>query len=324
VKALFLGEFSASAAPLVIEKLGTPLATEILADHRDGARLGPALAEAEIVVANVWRRDFPPAPRMRLLQSVSAGIDAIDVAALPPGVTVCNVFGHEPPIAEYAVMAMLVWFHRLVEIAAEFRAGSWRSSGVQEGPPHRELFGRTVGIVGMGRIGREIARRAAAFDCRVIAANRSPLVPPEGVAQIYPLSALDEMLPLCDVVILCCGLGPETRGLFDARRLALMRRSSYLINVGRGPIADEDALYAALRDGTIGGAAIDVWWHYPTAADPARRPSRHNFHDLPNVLMTPHCSGWTDAMLERRWSAVAANLDRFARGESLENVVARS
>jgi phosphoglycerate dehydrogenase-like enzyme len=159
------------------------------------------------------------------------------------------------------------------------------------------------------------------FGCRVIAANRSPREPGGGVERVYPLSALDEMLPQCDTVAICAAHGPETERLFDARRLEQMKRSAFLVNIARGAIIDEDALYAALRDGAIGGAAIDVWWQYPTAPEPSRRPSRHPFHELPNVIMTPHNSGWTSGMVRRRWDEIAENLRRFTRGESLINLV---
>jgi phosphoglycerate dehydrogenase-like enzyme len=100
-----------------------------------------------------------------------------------------------------------------------------------------------------------------------------------------------------------------------------MKPGALLINVARAAIVDEDALYAALEDGHLGGAALDVWWRYPTSAEPERRPSRHPFHELPNVLITPHSSSSTEATADRRWSTVAANLDRFCRGERLENIV---
>ena len=100
-----------------------------------------------------------------------------------------------------------------------------------------------------------------------------------------------------------------------------MKPGALLINVARAAIVDEDALYAALKDGRLGGAALDVWWQYPTAAEPQRRPSRRPFHELSNVLITPHSSSSTDATAERRWSAVAGNLDRFVRGEPLRDVV---
>jgi len=129
------------------------------------------------------------------------------------------------------------------------------------------------------------------------------------------------MLPACDFVVLCTALGPETEGLIDARRLALMKRSAFLVNIARGQIVDEGAIYAALRDRRIGGAALDVWWQYPDAAEPERRPSRYPFHELRNVIMTPHCSGWTEGMVARRWAEVAGNINRFIRGEPLINVV---
>jgi len=112
--------------------------------------------------------------------------------------------------------------------------------------------------------------------------------------------------------------------LIDARRLALFKPGALLINVARAAIVDEDVLYDALKDGHLDGAALDVWWQYPNAAEPDRRPSRRPFHELPNVLITLHNSSSSDATAERRWSVVAANLDRFARGEPLENVVLHS
>jgi phosphoglycerate dehydrogenase-like enzyme len=322
MKALFLGHFAATVAPWILAKVKMPMETSILDDEGDAAQLAPLLANAEIVVGHIWRAGFPPAPRLRLLQSVAAGLDLLDTAAVPKWVTICNVFGHEQPIAEYVVMTTLVLTHRLFEAVTAFRAGSWVGSPqFGGGSPHGEVLGRTIGIVGYGRIGREVAERAAGLKCRVLAANRSPVVDPAPAETIFSLAELDHMLPLCDTVVIACALTPETTGLIDAHRLASMKPGALLINVARASIVDEDALYAALKDGHLGGAALDVWWQYPTQAEPGRRPSRRPFHELPNVLITPHCSSATDATAERRWSAVAANLDRFARGEPLENLV---
>jgi phosphoglycerate dehydrogenase-like enzyme len=189
------------------------------------------------------------------------------------------------------------------------RFPSWRS------------VGGTIGIVGYGRIGREVAERAAGLKCRVLAANRSPVADPAPAEAVYPLAEIDRMLPLCDTVLIACALAPETKGLIDARRLALMKPGALLINVARPAILDEDALYAALKDGHLGGAALDVWWQYPSPAEPERRPSCRPFHELSNVLMTPHSSSSSEATADRRWSAVAGNLDRYARAEPLQNVV---
>ena len=129
------------------------------------------------------------------------------------------------------------------------------------------------------------------------------------------------MLKESDFVVLSCALTAETKGLIDARRLAAMKPGAYLINLARGAVADEDALYRALEEGTLGGAALDTWWRYPNPQDPHPRPSRRPFHELPSVLMTPHCSPWTEATVERRARDIARNLDRFARGEPVANLV---
>jgi phosphoglycerate dehydrogenase-like enzyme len=324
VKALFLGGVAASTAAGIRARLPVGLDVEILDDPIDQARLRQAAADADILVSNHWRADYPPAPKVRLVQSVATGVELIELAALPAGVAVCNAFGHESAIAEYVVMVMLAWRHRLFEISGEFREhASWRTSWVQGGAPHGEVRGSTLGIVGFGRVGREVAWRAAPFGCRILVANRTPREPEPGVEQVFPLAEIDRMLPQCDTVALCTALGPETTGLIDAHRLSLMRPSAFLINIARGQVVDEDAIYSALRDQTIGGAALDVWWQYPNMAEPERRGSRHPFHELPNVIATPHNSGWTDGMVERRWNEIADNVNRFVRGESLINLVAK-
>ena len=323
MKALFLGNVAADTAAGIRAELPPSLEVEIIADPQELAGSPGAAAEADILVGNHWRADYPPAPRVRLVQSVATGVELFDLSALPSGAVVCNAFGHETAIAEYIVMVMLALHHRLFEISGEFReAGSWRTSWVQSGAPHGEVRGSTLGIVGYGRVGREVARRAAPCGVRILAANRSPRAPEAGVEHIFPLAELDRMLPECDTVALCTALGPETTGLIDARRLALMKPTAFLINIARGQVIDEDAVYAALREGTIRGAALDVWWQYPNAAEPARRGSRHPFHELPNVIVTPHNSGWTQGMVRRRWDEIADNLARFVRGGELINLVA--
>lgn len=322
MKALFLGNVAADTAHGIMAELPPGLGVEIFPDPQQLLQSPEAAASSDILVSNHWQAEYPPAPNLRLVQSVATGIDLIDLAALPRGVAICNAFGHETAIAEYVLMTMLVWSHRFREIEGDFRTrSSWAPSWVQSGAPHGEILGSTVGIIGLGRVGREVARRAAAFGCHVIAANRSPRQPESGVERIYPLAELDNMLPQCDFVVLSTALGPETEGLIDAQRLALMKPSAFLVNIGRGSIIEEDAVYAALREQRIGGAALDVWWQYPDAAEPHRRPSRHPFHELQNVIMTPHCSGWTAGMVARRWAEVAGNINRFVRGEPLANLV---
>jgi phosphoglycerate dehydrogenase-like enzyme len=324
MKTLFLGGFAARVMPRILGMMAEKLDSTVLAEIGDTQRLIPALAAAEIVVGHIWKEDFPDAPRLKLLQAATAGIDMIDVPSLPRGVTVCNVFGHEPAVAEYVMMMALALNFRLCATVGAFRAGSWAAHQPAGGSPNSEIYGATIGIVGYGRIGREVAQRAAAFGCRIIAANRSPVTDKGEAAEIYPLAELDRMLPQCDVVVIAAGLGPETRGLLDARRLSLMKSKAMLINIGRAAIVDEEALFEALRDNRIGGAALDVWWQHWDPAAPDRRPSRFPFHELPNVMMTPHCSGFTEGTADRRWGELSGNLDRYVRGELVHNIVMKT
>jgi phosphoglycerate dehydrogenase-like enzyme len=322
MRALFLGNVAADTYEGIRDEIPPDLETTVFRDPSQILQAPEAAAAADILISNLWRADYPPGPRIRLVQSVATGIELFDLAALPKGTAVCNAFGHETAIAEYVIMTWLALHHRLFDISGEFRErGSWRTSWVESGAPHGEVRGSTLGIVGYGRVGREVARRAAPFGARIVAANRSPRQPDPEAARIYPMADLDRMLPECDTVAICTALGPETTGLIDARRLALMKPTAFLINIARGQVIDEDAAYAALRDNTIGGAALDVWWRYPTAAEPQLRGSRHPFHELPNVIVTPHNSGWTQGMVRRRWDEIADNIGRCVRGESLINVV---
>ena len=204
MKALFLGNFAAGVAPPILAQVKTPLESSILDDEGDAAQLAPLLSEAEIVVGRIWRPSLPPAPRLRLLQSVAAGLDLLDTAAMPKGVTIYNVFGYEPAIA-YVIMTMLVLTHRLFEAVTAFRAGSWIASPqFGGGAPHGEVLGRTIGIVGYGRIGRQVAQRAAGLKCRVLAANRSRIADPAPAETVFPLNDIDRMLTLCDTVVIAC------------------------------------------------------------------------------------------------------------------------
>ena len=175
MKTLFLGDFGARVSSAVLAKVTEKLDTTALADVGDTQRLIPVLADAEVVVGHIWKKDFPEAPNLKFLQSPAAGLDLIDLPSLPRGVRVSNVVGHEQAIAEYVLMTMLALTHRLFDIVTGFRKGVWTGGGAGGGEPHGELLDKTIGIIGYGRIGREVAKRAVGFGCKVIAANRSPI-----------------------------------------------------------------------------------------------------------------------------------------------------
>jgi phosphoglycerate dehydrogenase-like enzyme len=283
----------------------------------------PRLGDVDVLVSMAFTREMAAAaPRLRLVQVPGAGLDRVDRGALGPETALANAYGHDVGIAEYVIGATLALARELCRIDGSLRQGRWESvwSG-RAVPLWSELAGKTLGIVGYGRIGQAVARRALAFDMDVMAIRRDASRPdPHRLAYLRGPEALDEVLARADVLALTLTLTPDTRGLIDASALALMKPTALLINVARGEVVDEDALYEALARGALGGAALDVWYRYPQgqgATLPAHRP----FHTLPNVLMTPHVSGWTEGMMEARASVIAENIHRVARGHAPVNLI---
>lgn len=322
LRGLVAGELMVKQLPGLRERLQTPWSLQGWVLGEGEVAFHNKLADCDALIGGFVGSTPVVAPRLKLLQIPFTGHDWLDPILLPVGCTVCNTYEHEIPIAEYVLLAMLEWQIGLRRLDREFRAGNWRHSFMfPEAPFHGELYGKTLGLVGYGHIGQETAKRAVGFGMRVLAVSRRARPTPEPLTRLATLDALDWLLEESDYVVLSCPLTEATRGLMNAQRLARMRAGAVLINVARGAVVDETALYRALMDGTLGGAVLDVWYRYPDAEEPAPRPSRLPFHGLPNVIMTPHCSTWTAEHLRRRWDFIAANLDRLARGEALLNVV---
>jgi phosphoglycerate dehydrogenase-like enzyme len=320
LRIVFAGPFAGRLAEPVRRHLAVP--HEIVAT--DEAGVIPHLADADMLVSLAFTPAMAAAARrLKLVQVPGAGLDRIDRAALPKGVALANVYGHETGIAEYVIGAML-WLGRgVARLDAQLRQGVWQAPeavGTPVPPPSPELAGKLLGILGYGHIGQALAPRARAFRMAVRAIRRDPARSgaTEGVRVDGP-EALDDLLRAADYLALTLPLSPATRGLLGARELGLMKRSAFLVNVGRGEVIDEAALYRALADGAIAGAALDVWYRYPSGPGPTR-PAVHPFHELPNVLMTPHVSGWTEGMLAARSRLIAENAERLARGEAPLNL----
>lgn len=316
-----LGDMVVANLPRLQAKADFPVAATCVPNAASAAEREAAIVAADAAVVTAFAHPAAHAARLRLVQVQGAGWERVDPECLPASTTVCNAFGHVRAAAEYALMTMLMWTHQWKAVEDSFRGGSWAWSGAVGGPLRHELNSRTVGVVGLGHMGREIADRVAAMGVPVLGCSRSR---PDGLASLerwYPLDALDAFLGQCDFVILCIAQTPDTVGLFGGARLARMRPDAVLVNLARGPIVDEEALYDALVRRTIAGAVIDVWWQYPDAATPDRPGARMPFHELRNVMMTPHSSQWTEQMMDRRWDMIVANLRSLHRGEPLRDVV---
>jgi phosphoglycerate dehydrogenase-like enzyme len=292
---------------------------------RPEADLLAALEEAEVMIGHTFTAAMGRhARRLRLVQAQGAGVDWIDRAAIPPGCLLANCHAHEFSMAEYVIWAALGLMRGFVRFERGLRLrGDFSPSGNYGGPPTRDLAGLTLGIVGYGRIGREAARLARALGMAVLAVKGAPdpaMAERDGLRWLGGPDRLDDLLREADLVLVCTPLTDATRGLIGAAQLALMKPDAALINVARGPVVDEAALYAALRDGRIGGAAIDVWYNYPPAGQ--GYGSCLPFQELDNVIMTPHVSGWTENTVRRRMEAIAENIRRVAAGQPPLNQIA--
>jgi phosphoglycerate dehydrogenase-like enzyme len=323
LRVAFVGTFAATLEPRVRGFLTVPCDVVVC----DEAGIVARLPEVDVVVTLAFTREMAAAARrLKLVQVPGAGLDRIDRSLVPAGTWLANAYGHETGIAEYVMGALLTWTRDFGRLDARLRQGEWASQwavGVPPPPPAPELGGKTLGILGYGRIGQALARRARAFDMAVCAIRRDVgRSDPDGLASVAGPEALDEVLRRADYLAVTLSLSESSRGLLGARELGLMKPTAVLVNVARAEIVDEAALYQALAERTIAGAILDVWYRYPTAPGPTF-PARQSFHALPNVLMTPHVSGWTEGMLEARARLIAENIARTARGEPPLNLVAR-
>ena len=221
-------------------------------------------------------------------------------------------------------MGLLAAARNLIPADQGLRQGQWtpddrgRLTG-QSG----DLNGHTLGIVGFGTIGRRVAELGRAFGMRCLAVTHTPdAVRSTEIDRLDGMEGLPRLFEESDYVVVCIPLAPETRGLVGARELDLLGPHGYLANVARGPVVNERALYEALRDRRIAGAAIDVWYRYPTVEEPKPLPSEYPIWELDNVVMTPHYAGLTRGAFRGRWLFVSEQLRRLAEGQPLENVIA--
>ena len=275
--------------------------------------------------ADAFDRLLARTPRMAWVHSATAGVERVlTPASRQRQLVITNARGvFSRPIAEYVLMMILAVSRRLPQLLELQRERTWQPL---EGA---ELGDVTVGIVGLGSIGRAVASLAGAFGCRVIATRRRSEVgaadvqdgaagdaPRDGLSldRILGPEGLPELLAESDFVVLAAPLTPATEGLIDGPALDAMKPGAWLINVARGRLVDERALLRSLREGHIGGAILDTFRDEPL---PATSP----FYDLDNVIVTPHTSWSSGRVLDRSVELFCANLRRYAAGEPLQNVV---
>lgn len=271
--------------------------------------------DCAVFSADLWleHREAPfmrvvlDAPNCTWLHMFSAGLDNPVFRVLADrGMTVTHSAGSSAtPIAHTVIMQVIAMCRRMRSLAISQGEHRWDDVDVAD------VEGRRMAIVGLGSIGSEVARLAPHFGIDVVGLRRTPTG--DEPCRTLPISALHEVLPAVDDLVLTAPLTPDTRGIIGATELALLPRGAHVVNVGRGELMDEDALIDALRDGQVGAAALDVFTVEPLPADSP-------LWDMPNVIVTPHCSGATRLAAARAAEVFLDNLRRRTVGEPLRNV----
>jgi len=268
-----------------------------------------------LVVSMMWKNELAgTASRLKFIQSISAGTDQYDRQLLRQrGVRVASAAGvNAQAVAEHSMAMILALSRRLPEARDNQHARHWRGMIGEIARREFELAGKTLLVVGMGRIGSRLVRLAKAFDMRVIATKRDPSTGADGADAVAGTDRLHEVLSQADIVALTCPLTPQTENLIDASALASMKPGAHLVNVSRGRVVNEPALVKALQEGRLGGAALDVACEEPL---PASSP----LWAMPNVLITPHTAGETQAYEDNVSDILLENLERMWHGATLRN-----
>ncbi len=275
-----------------------------------GESLDDHLADTEIIYGGIREADLPKAKALRWVQQPSAGVEGTMYTAFKESdviLTNCQkLYGLQ--ISEHA-FALLLSLTRSIPAQLEFmKEKHW------ERVPCIELAGMTMGILGLGGIGRAVAARAKAFEFKVIAVDSEPMDKPDCVDELGGLDWLSEFMRQSNVVMVCCPSTPETHKLLSHEQFGLLQDGSYLVNVSRGKVIDEDAMIAALHSGKLAGAGLDVTYIEPCPPDSP-------LWTEPNVILTSHSAGASQHMRSRAMRLFVDNLHRYVKGEPLVNLV---
>jgi D-2-hydroxyacid dehydrogenase (NADP+) len=271
------------------------------------------LGEADVLLASgMWKNDLiAHAPKLKFIQSISSGMDQYSKEQLAArNVRLASAAGvNARAVAEHALSLVLALARRLPEARDNQHKKTWRGMIGDLTQREDELGGKTLLVVGMGRIGAHLARLARAFDMKVVGIRRDPAQGSNGADSIHGMGELVKLVPQADFVALTCALTQETTGLMSAAAFAAMKPSSYFVNVARGRVADEEALIKTLQGGRIAGAALDV-----TVEEPL--PAASPLWAMPNVFITPHTAGETRRYEDNVLDILMENLERLWRGDA--------
>jgi phosphoglycerate dehydrogenase-like enzyme len=284
----------------------------------DYKRMDEEIVDAEIVISwSVRPQQITAAKKLRWIHSTAAAVHQLIFPELVNSdIVLTNAREvHGPVVAEHVIALIFALAKKIPDSVRLQEKHVWGQQILwDELPRIREIAGATVGMVGLGSIGRPVVKSAKALGMRVIAVREHPEKGSEGADTVFGPAQFDEVFRRADYIVLAAPVTASTKAIVNAERLALMKPDACLINVGRGPLVDEPALASALREKRIGGAALDVFPKEPLAADSP-------LWDVPNLLITPHTAALTNKLWERQYGLFAENLRRYLKGEALSAVV---
>lgn len=302
------------------------LATLSYTDRMPEDERAEVLRQAEVLIGMRLRQEVPAgalqsAPALRFIQMLSAGLDTVDFDTIAPDIMVAgNVGAYAHPIAEHVMAMVLSLAKRLSQENGALARGEWNRAEGDRAAANATLDGAVCAILGYGGIGRATARLMRAFGARIHAINSSGRTD-DPVEFCGSLDDLDRMLAAADVLVIGIPLTEGTRGLIGARELGLMKNSAILVNVARGAIVDERALYEHLRSNPGFSAGIDAWWNEPRDGAPFH--TSYPFFELSNLLGSPHNSGDVPGIMYYAARQAAGNVRRYLTGDAVSGVARR-
>ena len=284
------------------------------------------LPEVEVVIGGSFsKEDLEQAKKLKLFQIPFVGVDQLDLSLYKDrkDIFICNVHTNRTAVAEHAFALILALAKNIVTNDRDLRLGRWHGFSSKE--PTIQLQGKSLGIIGLGSIGWEIAKIGHALGMKIFSLKREikekDLEKKKILEFLGVNKDLKKVIKESDFIVITVPLTQKTKGLIGKKELKLMQ-GKYLVNISRGAVIDEEALFKSLEEHYLSGAAIDTWYKYPTNEQKEILPSQYNFHKLKNVVMSPHTAGYSDRALEENIKSVFDNIVRIYYGEEPENQIA--
>lgn len=283
------------------------------------------LREVEVVIGGSFNKEnLEQAKKLKLIQIPFAGVDKLDFDLYKnyPEIFICNIHANKNAVAEHVFALILALAKNIVTNDRDLRLGRWHGFSTKE--PTVQLQGKSLGIIGLGSIGWEIAKVGHTLGMKVFALKRKieekDLEKKNILEFLGEKKDLEKVIKESDFIVVAVPLTRETKGLIGGKELKLMKEK-YLINISRGIVINEEALFGSLKEGNLAGAAIDTWYQYPTSREKEILPSKYDFHKLDNVVMSSHTAGYTDRALEENIKSVFNNIVKIYYGEEPENQI---